>query len=104
MIFVSYAHEAHELSANEVTNLINYKDKNNLENTNHLDGRNHCDSHDQDIPDCDIHCSGLHLVTALDHSIQILAPLNFKEINHLLKNNFFISPDLDAAIKPPSHS
>lgn len=98
MIFVSFSHEAHEV-------MTELQVKVEKEQSSHdISAVNHCDGHDSNPDHCHIHCTGLHFLVNIEQPSNIVEPkiLKYHLIN--FENQFFKSPYLDPAIKPPSAS
>ncbi|EPZ49215.1 hypothetical protein M902_0978 [Bacteriovorax sp. BAL6_X] len=95
---MSFTHEAHEikLSGNNLESIKIQKSQ--------LDHPDNCDDHDRGTEHCYIHCSGLHYLVNIDHAVKLKSPLIELNKNQPLRLNFFKSPDLDPAKKPPSLS
>lgn len=96
MIFVSFTHEVHEVMSE-----VQLKVK-KVESHHNISAPEHCDGHDSDPDHCHIHCTGLHFLVDIYQSEDIATPeiLRYQKIH--FENQFFQSPYLDPAIKPPS--
>ncbi|MFG1593831.1 hypothetical protein [Halobacteriovorax sp. CON-3] len=98
MIFVSFTHEAHEIKVS-----VDNAESTKVEKSK-LDHPEHCDDHDSGSDHCHIHCTGLHFLANLEHTVQLKLPLLEIHKTQTPRLDFFKSPYLDPAKKPPSLS
>lgn len=96
MIFVSFTHEVHEVMSEVQTKVEK------VDSHHDISAPDHCDGHDSNPDHCHIHCTGLHFLVDLYQTNEIVLPKVLKDYKFPFDNQFFQSPYLDPAIKPPS--